>query len=95
MIKGRLGLVLAALAGAACQSGAGPREVGRSEAISIAAAHFSAFLPQTRNIRYRPVVSDEGPNWRVHFQPPPDSIGSFVVIVDKRSGRVVRHVINQ
>jgi hypothetical protein len=95
MIKAGIGFILAALAMAACQGGAALREVGRSEAVSIAAAHFNAVLPQTRGVRFRPVVVDEGPNWRVHFQPPPDSIGSFVVIVDKRSGRVVRHVINQ
>lgn len=93
MIK--VGIGLAALAMAACQGGAALREVGRSEAISIAAAHFNAVLPQTREVRFRPVVIDEGRAWRVHFQPPPDSTGSFEVIVDKRSGRVVRHVINQ
>ena len=95
MSRLRAAPVLATLALMACQSEAGPRQIGRTEAVSIATAHLNEALPQMRSVGFRPETIDEGATWRVHFRPPPDWLGSVVVIVEKRGGRVVRHVINQ
>jgi hypothetical protein len=95
MSRLQVATVLAAVALAACQTEAGSIQIDRTEAISIATAHFHEVLPQMRSVGFRPEAIDEGATWRVHFRPPPDTLGSVIVVIEKRGGRVVRHVINQ